>query len=171
MLHLRLQHAVLIPTVCPCVPWWQRFQQSQQACTISILPGSCQRCGWASPKKSLVGSFPHLALGAVFHLLLAWTALWLCLYLALYLVDPDPQASCFGLSKSDVCQAVCFICSLTLFSSIADQATSNNNVSHQLRACTRKINCKLAPFLFETILWKQEQSVLVYFVVTFYFPF
>ena len=92
-----------------------------------ILPGSCRRCGPRSSKTSLVGSFPYLALGAVFKLVLAWTALWLCLYLALYLVDPDPQAWCLDLSRSDVCPAVCFICGLTLFSSIAEQATSNNS--------------------------------------------
>lgn len=124
-----LRYAVLIPTVCPCVPGWQRFQQSQQAHTACTLPGSCRRCGPASSEKNLLSSFPHLALGAVFKSVLAWTALWLCLYLASYLVDPDAQAWCLDLSKSDVCPGACFIFAFVFFHCKLHQIS----VSHQLQ--------------------------------------
>jgi len=77
-LYAVMQGASSTPTIC-CAHAYNLSLCTTTAEVSEVTAGlhgvhpacSCRRCGPASSKKSLVGSFPHLALGAVFKLILA----------------------------------------------------------------------------------------------------
>lgn len=169
VLHQCFQYRMLHSKIYPCV-WWQKcFQQSQQAFLVCILPGSCRGHGPASFTTSLVCSFPHLVLETVFKLVLDWVGLNLCLSLALHLVDPDSQANALTWARVMPVQ----MCNLSVACLCLLPLKTNHQItaSYWWWARMRKISCKLLLLLLETTLWKEDQLLLVYFLVTFHFLF
>lgn len=101
-----------------------------------------QGCGPASFKTSLVCSFLHLALEAVFKLVLAWVGLNLCL--VLHFVDPHTQAN--ALTRARVVPVQ--LCPLSVACLCLFPLQTNHQITVSLWwwAHTRKISCNYCPY-------------------------